>query len=143
MTVSPRFRQQAFTLIELMITVAIVAILARIAYGSYTESVNRSKRSQAQTAILGAAQALERYYTKNNGYTGAAAGAVFPANVPATGVANYTLSVVVADANTYTITATRSTSGSMMNDACGDFTYASSGSKGLASNTKAVADCWK
>lgn len=141
-----------FTLIELIITVAIIAILARIAYASYTESVNRAKRSQAQTAIISLAQAMERYYTKCNSYNsttspcattiGAAnAPTIFPANVPATGTAYYTLSLAVPNANTYTITATRT--GVMSNDACGDFTFASSGAKGLANNTKAVADCWK
>ena len=142
-------RSLGFTLIELMITVAIVAILTRIAYASYIESVNRAKRAQAQTAIISAAQAMERYFTKNNSYLNATISSpsvatdVYPSAVPATGTQFYTLSLSNQTATSYTITATRKTGSAMANDACGDFTFAASGAKGLANASKAVADCWK
>ncbi|MGN7612948.1 type IV pilin protein [Magnetococcales bacterium HHB-1] len=61
-----------FTLIELMIVVAIIGILATIAYPSYTAYIDRTRRTDAQTALLGFAHAMERHYTANNTYEGAA-----------------------------------------------------------------------
>ena len=61
-------RDQGFTLIELMITVAIVAILAAIAIPSYQDSVWKGKRAEAKAAIFKMLQAEERYYTLNNTY---------------------------------------------------------------------------
>ena len=60
--------QTGFTLIELMITVAIVGILAAIAYPSYSDYVIRSKRSEAKQALIEVAQMLERNYTVANTY---------------------------------------------------------------------------
>lgn len=65
-----RKRQKAFTLIELMITVAIVAILATIAYPSYRSQILRSHRSEAKTALLQAQVEQEKYFLQNNTYGG-------------------------------------------------------------------------
>lgn len=62
---------RGFTLIELMITVAIVAILAAIAIPSYQDSIWKGKRAEAKAAILKGLQAEERYYTQNNTYVDA------------------------------------------------------------------------
>jgi len=61
-------RVRGFTLIELMIVVAVVALLARIAYPSYAESVRKGKRAQARTALAELMQQQERYMTQNNTY---------------------------------------------------------------------------
>src|SRR5690606_15122717 len=60
-----RRAQRGFTLLELMITVVVVAILASVAYPSYTDFVVRSKRAEGKAALLDAAQALERHFTNN------------------------------------------------------------------------------
>lgn len=66
---TPRRREtHGFTLIELMVTVAIVAILAAIAVPSYRYAVLKGRRAQARTAILEVMQQQERYMTQNNRY---------------------------------------------------------------------------
>jgi type IV pilus assembly protein PilE len=61
-------RKKGFTLIELMVAVAIVGILAAIAIPSYQESMRKSRRADAQSALLNIANAMERYFTQNNTY---------------------------------------------------------------------------
>ncbi len=62
--------QSAFTLIELMIVIAIIGILGAIAYPSYQESVRTSRRSDAMAALLEESQRAERYYSINGTYVG-------------------------------------------------------------------------
>lgn len=64
---------RGFTLIEMLVTVAIAAILASIAYPSYQRYVQRSNRVDAQAALLDAAQRLERCFSRNNSYQDSAA----------------------------------------------------------------------
>ncbi|NMZ65536.1 type IV pilin protein [Pseudomonas oryzihabitans] len=61
-------RARGFTLIELMVVVAIVCILAAIAYPTYQTSVLRSNRSEGQALLNEAAARMERFYAQNNAY---------------------------------------------------------------------------
>jgi type IV pilus assembly protein PilE len=61
-------RFSGFTLIELMIAIMVIAILAAIGYPSYQEHVAKSRRAEGKSALLKAAQVLERWYTDNNTY---------------------------------------------------------------------------
>ncbi|WP_435237102.1 type IV pilin protein [Psychromonas sp. PT13] len=65
-------QSKGFTLIELLIAVAIVGIISAVAYPSYQSSIIASRRADAKAALVGFAQAMERYYTNNGTYTGAA-----------------------------------------------------------------------
>jgi type IV pilus assembly protein PilE len=65
-----RMKARGFTLVELMIVIAVLAILAAIAVPSYYRQVEKSRRADAQSALLSAAQTLERCFTRTNTYVG-------------------------------------------------------------------------
>jgi type IV pilus assembly protein PilE len=69
-----RARDRGFTLIELMITVAIVAIIAAVALPSYTDYVTRSKITEAQGNLADLRVKMEQYYMDNRRYSTTAAG---------------------------------------------------------------------
>ena len=127
-----------FTLIELMIVVAIIGLLAAIAYPAYTEQVRRGKRSDAQTALLETAQYLQRYYAAQNTLKDAALPEGYDKVPRSGGTQTYTVSLEVGDDNrSYTLTATPSTTDS----ACGNLTINDLGQKGTSAG--AVKDCWR
>ncbi len=134
---TPR-RHAGFSLIELMVVVAIVAILVAAAYPSYTDSVRRSNRSDARATLLQIAQNLERRFTENNAYTGAtlntaAATDVWPTATSTEG--HYTISFSVApSATAYTLRAVAT--GPQANDSeCATMTLSHLG-------VRAPAACW-
>lgn len=71
-------KQKGFTLIELMVVVAIVGILAAVAYPSYTDYITRSRRTDAKSALMATAQAMERFYTEKMTYNAATLGTSAP-----------------------------------------------------------------
>lgn len=77
-----------FSLIELMVSVAIVAILAGVAVPAYQNHMVTSRRTDAQRVMVEWAQAMERYYTANGSYAnGANCGVAQPSTVSMYGIA--------------------------------------------------------
>ena len=137
-----RGKALGFTLIELMITVAIVGILAAVALPSYRSYVDRGQRSEARTALVEAQQFMERYYAANNRYTTDAAGTTAP-NLPerlqSAGGGKYTSSVESPALASYTLQATHTGADAK----CGNLRLTSTGIKERTGTGMSVADCWR
>jgi type IV pilus assembly protein PilE len=133
---------RGLTLIELMIAMAIVAILVGVAFPSYMDSVRKGRRADAQAVMLEAAQFMERHATENLRYdqTRAGVAVALPAQLskaPRDGTAqHYTISLQAVAQSTFTLRAVPS--GTMQGDACGTMTLTDAGVKGASR-----ADCWR
>jgi len=128
-----------FTLIELMIAVAIVGILASIAYPSYTEFVKKANRADAQAALVSLASALELWKLNNNGVykdstTTPTAASIFSDRVPISGgTKTYKLEIDDITATSFMLNAT-----SVSGDRCDPLTYDNLGNKSAGDS-----DCWQ
>jgi type IV pilus assembly protein PilE len=121
--------QSGFTLIEVMIVVAIVALLTAIALPAYTEYVRRSERANVQSKLSEAAQWLERSYTTNNRY---------PTSIAGYDTSKYAVSLSAATDTSFTLQA--APSGTYKDEDCGTLTLTNVGLKG---STTGDAKCWK
>lgn len=150
---------KGFTLIEIMIVVAILGVLASLAYPSYIAQVQESRRTDARTALFNIAQQQEEFFIQRFNYasnfeTLYAAGAAI-ADVPSP-ENYYNVSINIngcgdgdpdGDANTcqtYTLTAIAAAGTSQFNDTdCRSFSINNLGVKTSEDSTGAAAtDCW-
>nr|WP_288851915.1 type IV pilin protein [uncultured Acidovorax sp.] len=157
-----KYSARGFTLIELMIVVAIIGVLASVAYPSYKEYVARSRRAEARAVLVAAQQWMERFYTENFRYDKNSAGVAvtdatqFPSRfsvspVPGQGSPMYDIAVVVTNnvRDVYSVTATRKAGAAMASDRCGNFSIDHLGRKdltnysGFATKAAALEACWK
>jgi type IV pilus assembly protein PilE len=153
---SRKHRSFGFSLIELMVTVALIAMLATIAVSSYSSQVRKSRRTEAKSAVLDLAGREERLFSTTNAYSSleaylgyAAAGSTTVMTNMPFGNNYYTLTVVVPDPGqaaltptTYLITATPVAGTSQAGDAaCGSFSLNQLGVQ-TVSGTSTAATCW-
>jgi type IV pilus assembly protein PilE len=133
-----RWNSRGFSLIELMIVIAVVAILASIAVPSYRQYVLRAHRTEAKAALLNVAAAQEKFYLQNNTYTTALTAAP-PAGLGIAATTRngyYNIAIGGADNTSFSVTATAT--GAQTKDArCLTFTINELGVK-----TATNSDCW-
>lgn len=135
-------KKNGFTLVELMITVAVVAILAMIAVPSYTQYVRRANRSDATKTLILDAQALERCYSQNFNYAGCP-GAAAGAGPSIEG--KYTVTIQIPDpaqpAPSYLITAVPLAPSQVADTACTSFSVNTAGTQTVTGTSNALT-CW-
>lgn len=119
-------------MIELLIAVAIVAILASIAYPSYQDSVQKTRRATAQADLVKLASFMERTFTESNTYVLATG-----VSLPDYGTEQYTLGFAASQptASTFVIQAVPSSGQS--SDLCGTMTISHTGA-----TTPTTNNCW-
>ena len=135
---------RGFTLIELMIAVAIVSILATIAVASYSSQVTKSRRTDARSALLDLAGREEKLFSVANAYSAlpsdlgyGAVGVPWPITV---GSGYYQVSVTTPDSQSYSITATPL--GAQLNDTtCASLSVNQLGAQ-TSTGTGTAATCW-
>jgi type IV pilus assembly protein PilE len=146
-------RQSGFTLIEVMVTVAIIAILAAVAIPNYTDYTRRGKLVEGTAALLAMRTKMEQYYQDNRSYV-TPGGAVLDACTAGSSVPKPTLKHFTIDCNTpartattYTITATAIDSNVLgiaftINEANARTTVVTSGSTMGNAGYVSQANCW-
>ncbi|CAK0737817.1 type IV pilus assembly protein PilE [Gammaproteobacteria bacterium] len=151
-------KTHGFTLIELLITVTIIAILSSIVYPSYQSSVLKSRRTDAKSVLLQAANWMEQFYTMNNRYdqtlvgsvsvTDSTSTAAFPKSgliqSPINGATKYydiTLATVTSTA--FTLNATPNSATNQTKDPCKTLTLDQIGAKGITGTGITADDCWR
>ena len=138
-----RITAKGFTLIEVMIVIAIIGILVAIAVPSYSAYLKDGRRADAVVMLLEVAGEQERFKAENNSYAANMASLGYGTgtqNSFASPDGHYTVSVSAQTANTYTLTAAPVTGGAQDGDVCGSFSVTSTGGKSV---TGTGTKCWK
>lgn len=134
-----------FSLIEVMIVVAIIGILLAVALPSYRDSVLAAGRAEGQSLLLQVASNQEQFYSANNNYSKSANPLLNPPAatlVSANGLYQVSVAACADGDIKYCFLATANPQGSQKEDICTSLTISNTGLKG-ASGSASVADCWR
>ena len=139
-------RSQGFTLIEMMIVVAIIGILSTIAYPSYQKYVLQSRRVDAKNALLDYAARQERYFSVHNSYAtllkdlGYGDTAASTLDINASGQVFYKLTIPDGGVTSTSFTATAVPTGAQVKDTeCGTYQITQTGARTV---TGTGSKCW-
>lgn len=133
-------RRRGFTLVEVLIALAVAMLLAAAAVPSYQAQVAKGRRVDGQQALMAVAQRLERHYTERGSYRGATlgAGGLYPA---VSGGGLYALAITELADQQFRIAATPL--GVQATDACGTLVYDQRGESSVSGGATLAADqCW-
>lgn len=132
---------KGFTLIELMITVAIIGVLAAIAYPSYQDQVRKSRRAEAQAFLMNLGSRQQQMLLDARSF--AASTASFPNfTVPAQVSGFYTIGISAPASTPPSFTATATPSGDQAHDKCGTLQLDQTGAKSASKAGVAQPGCW-
>jgi type IV pilus assembly protein PilE len=135
-----RGKSAGFSLIELVVALAVIAVLAAIALPSYQASMRKSRRTEGKVLLQTVLAAEERYYVNFNHYTadtGSAGIATAKESLPS---GYYALTKLDLGAGAQSVIATVSPRNAQQDDACGDLTLDSTGHRDATGAS--AAECW-
>lgn len=133
-------RQMAFTLIELMVVLAILGIIVAVAYPAYTDQVRTARRAEAKSALQQGINRQERHFTSNNTYTADMTELGYAADPFITEEGWYSVSAAACGGSTIAQCAvmTAAPQNDQTNDSCGSFTLNTRGQRTVTGS----GDCW-
>lgn len=138
----PAPRAGGFTLIELMIAIAVLAVIIGIAIPSYNQYVLEAGRAEAKGVLMQGAQTLERCFTRFSSYTDSNCD-ISQGSTMMSENDKYQLQATTVTANDFLLTAVPQ--GGQANDSeCGNFTLDNTGARGISASTDpaVVDECW-
>jgi type IV pilus assembly protein PilE len=130
-------RARGFTLIEVIIAMAIVAILGAVALPSYQDHMRKSRRAEAQAYLMAVASRQQQFLLDTRGYAAnlTTVGVAAPANVSA--VYDLAVATVAGPPPTFRVTATPKATTDQVKERCGTLAIDQTGAK-----TAALGTCW-
>lgn len=139
-------QRQGFSLVELMVAVAIIAILAAIAIPQYTRYTFRARRADGQKLLMAIANAEERYYAQQNKYADLKTIGFASTTTATSDSGYYTATVTATTVNTFVaqgFLATATPQGAQAKDVCTSLTLTDTGVKNpLPTTTTTNGTCW-